>query len=616
VLPPAVAGININHCKNHLCANFGVPAEIVRWRRLSGTPLALRPGTAYMLVPGKNKLLPKLKCLLCGEHFIVKSNLAAAEELARLAAYLRIKPAAGCTTAGCTNEGVPVGDNASYQRFGKTAAGTPRYRCRACKKTVAVGGRALKRQRVTHRNKDVLLGLTNKVAMRRICKMNGLAPPTLYRKIAFLHRQCVAYAAARERALQNLDIPRLYLSSDRQDYMVNWSKSGDQRNTILKALGTADNDTGYVFAMSLAFDSSVNPSDIEADALACNDDAHKKPYRKYARLWLRHEYRDSTEEREAEDTARSRRSKRSVADEVAAQYEAQASREDTEVADQLSGDERIADRSGMAVHEVYTMYGHFLLLRRLLPKVEKFRFYLDQESGIRASFMAAFHDLVKVGRADAFYVRIAKEQVVGKKRKLVANAAKALGAFMAAHPHLDLNGAKREMMKASITASVELGTWKDAWCAHPAPTMREPAKAACWLTNRGTYDLDHQANLYLRATLSGIDGFFQRLRRSVNPLERPLRTSSTSYRTWYGYAPYNPRMVERFIDIYRVMHNFVEIGKDGKTPAMRLGLAAAPIQPEEIIYFENAGATIKPPKRRRPASRGRKLGSGVADPPG
>jgi hypothetical protein len=32
-------------------------------------------------------------------------------------------------------------------------------------------------------------------------------------------------------------------------------------------------------------------------------------------------------------------------------------------------------------------------------------------------------------------------------------------------------------------------------------------------------------------------------------------------------------MVGKLLDIFRVYYNFVEVGKDKKTPAMRLGLA-------------------------------------------
>jgi hypothetical protein len=37
------------------------------------------------------------------------------------------------------------------------------------------------------------------------------------------------------------------------------------------------------------------------------------------------------------------------------------------------------------------------------------------------------------------------------------------------------------------------------------------------------------------------------------------------------------------------MHNIVENGKDGKTPAIRLGLADKPVLPEDILYLERNG---------------------------
>jgi hypothetical protein len=57
-----------------------VPAEIVSHRRLAGTPLMSTPGKAYKRL-SRAKMRPKLECLLCGEAFGVKSNLAVAEEL-------------------------------------------------------------------------------------------------------------------------------------------------------------------------------------------------------------------------------------------------------------------------------------------------------------------------------------------------------------------------------------------------------------------------------------------------------------------------------------------------------------------------------------------------------
>ena len=106
-----------------------------------------------------------------------------------------------------------------------------------------------------------------------------------------------------------------------------------------------------------------------------------------------------------------------------------------------------------------------------------------------------------------------------------------------------------------------------------------------WLTNLKGYDDDHQARLLLKVSLAGIDNFFQRVRRSINPLERPIQTASRGRRTWHGYSPYNPAMVDKVLDIYRTMDNFVEIGKDGQTPAMQIDLAKGVVAPDDILYF-------------------------------
>ena len=56
--------------------------------------------------------------------------------------------------------------------------------------------------------------------VRRIIEVAGIDPNTFYHRLDFLHRQCQAFAAHRERALANLAIRRLYLGVDRQDYLV------------------------------------------------------------------------------------------------------------------------------------------------------------------------------------------------------------------------------------------------------------------------------------------------------------------------------------------------------------------------------------------------------------
>jgi hypothetical protein len=40
------------------------------------------------------------------------------------------------------------------------------------------------------------------------------------------------------------------------------------------------------------------------------------------------------------------------------------------------------------------------------------------------------------------------------------------------------------------------------------------------------------------------------------------------------------------LETFRVFYNYCKTGKDGSTPAMRLGLAKGPVQLEEVLYFE------------------------------
>lgn len=586
VVPVAVAGLDVNFCKNPTCANFGVPAKLVKFAKRKTTALGTVPGSAYALT-GTGKARPALKCLLCGETFSLKSNLAVAEEVYRLTRYLLPTDPLCCPYAACSNHSTPIDTPDAYHRFGTTAAGTPRWRCRQCGRTFAHGGRALKRQRITHLNKTILLALTNKMPLRRIAKVTGINAVTLYGKIDFLYRQCMAFARAKEQALRDLELPRLYISVDRQDYAVNWSRETDRRNIVLRAIGSADNDSGYVFGMHLNFDAGVEPAEIEADALAVRDADLPYPHRKHARLWLSHDYIAALGDAAKERARKARRSGRalSLGATIEDHYDAAAAREDSEVSQTKDSDQKLPDAKGMQTHEEYAMYAHFLFLKGVLRKVGKLRFFLDQDSGIRAACLAAFAVDIKMRRVDAFYVRAAKEMTIIEKRAAVTTARAAFKRFHDANPTLTPREVEVALMKEEIGRAVTFGKWSDRWCSHPLPTMSEPEKAMCWLTDLGDYDEDHRARLHLKASLHGIDNFFQRVRRSLNPLERPIKTASSDNRTWYGYSPYNPALVEKLLGIYRVMHNFVETGKDGKTPATRIGLTAGATAVEEILYF-------------------------------
>ena len=109
-------------------------------------------------------------------------------------------------------------------------------------------------------------------------------------------------------------------------------------------------------------------------------------------------------------------------------------------------------------------------------------------------------------------------------------------------------------------------------------------------------------DMYLKAGPCPCDNVFMMSRRLFNSLERPIGTSSGHNTVWHGYAPYNPRMLEMYLTIFRSVKNFVFVGDDGKTPAMRLGFANYPLTYEDILW---PGEQI--PKRKRRRRKGRTI---------
>jgi len=423
----------------------------------------------------------------------------------------------------------------------------------------------------------------NKMPLRRICEVAGISEETLYRKIDFIHSQCVRFAGSRERALPERQIRRLYVGVDRQDYVVNWASSADRRNVTLHAVAAADNTTGYVFGTHVNFDPSLSPIDIEREVEAIGDYSAVPAFRRYARLWLAKDYIEAVQRSTAFNPLDFVTG--SLMNNVAFAYREAAERSDTEVSEK-QGEETMLPLSGMQIHAEYTLYGHFFFLRRLFENVEKVRFFLDQESAIRAACLSAFCDRIKEGRCDAFYVRIKTDVTIDEKRRILADSRRRFETAKASHPALGDSQVKLLMIKERLKELKSVGKWRDKWVKHPFPSMGEPEKAMCYLTDVQRYDEDHTAWLYSKASMHAVDRFFMQVRRRVSLLERPISTSSNIGRKWHGYAPYNPAMVAILLDIFRVFYNYVEVGKDKETPATRLGLSKSRIDPGDILRYQ------------------------------
>ena len=575
-IPVESEGLQVNFCKNPTCSNYGRPASTEKQPRGRQIEAILDTYT----LSGGDRL--RLNCNRCGDSPPIKSNLAIREEIERMSDYLQPTEEPACLNINCDNRLVGISISRAYYSFGKTKSGSQRFRCRLCNTTFAVSQKATFRQKRSDINELVFKLLMNKMPLKRICETASISMDTLYRKIDFIHDRCLEFVADHERLLPQMPIRRLYLSVDRQEYTINWSFAGDKRNIRLMALGSADNKTGYVFGIHVNYDAHINAAAVEDDANRIGDSDPSPPFRRYARVWLKQDYLNALGKSQKRHVKRNR-----LRDDIEASYGETANRDDIEDPDIQTAETGLPFK-GMLIHSDYTLYGHFFFLRKILAGTEKIRFFMDQESGIRAACLSAFWEDVLAKRCDAFFVKVNKDLTINQKRQLKAQSKRDLINFRAtsaAYEPLTDHQLRHIVMRQRIRELVDIGKWHDRWLFYPFPDMSEPEKAVCWLTNLydRAYDDDHLASLYMKASLHGIDRFFMQIRRRISLLERPIASASSEGRKWYGYSPYNPAIVGKMLDIFRVFYNYVEAGDDKMTPAMRLGLVADIVSHDNIL---------------------------------
>ncbi len=423
--------------------------------------------------------------------------------------------------------------------------------------------------------------------LRRICKVLEINPRTLYDRIDFLHRQAVALLDHYESRLPGLAFEELQISVDRQEHPVNWVSLRERRNTRITALASADNASGYVFAVHPNFDETADPAAVEQDVLSTSAFVLPAPWRIHARLWTEPDWALAAPAKQASANSGS------LLDAVAARYCETQARQDVDAPELDTASETLPGSGGMLIHSEYTFYGHFERLRQLLPGARKITFYLDQESGIRAACHGIFAERIKQCSVDAFYIRISKGMTQGQKLAALRAATKKFAGVRIANPGLNAEQVAQQMMKDAMAASATCGKWNDRWVTHPQPNINEPEKASCFLTERGCETADEIARMHRDATLKGVDVWFNRVRRRCSLFERPIGSAANGGRVWHGYAPYNTAQVGKLLTLLRLCHNYIWLTDDlrkadkRETPAMRLGLAEAPLSYADVVEFQS-----------------------------
>ena len=206
--------------------------------------------------------------------------------------------------------------------------------------------------------------------------------------------------------------------------------------------------------MHLNFDPKLNSEAVQAEVEKNGDLRLPYPHRRFVRLWLNADH-DRASAKSVVTEQRTLNMPRAI-DET---YAAASRRDDIESPDTPSPEKRLPEY-GMQIHGEYTMYGHFFFLKRLLGNVQKWRFFIDQDSGQRASCLAAFHDEIQGRTADAFYVRIAKDLTVDEKRHRYSDAKQQFGLVQAAHPDMKPQEIKLLLIKERLASMSERRKWR------------------------------------------------------------------------------------------------------------------------------------------------------------
>lgn len=504
----------------------------------------------YKLTGGSSSLI-SLTCKACNTSSTVKSNQAIFEEYLRLKADACNQAAIQCPNPDCASAPNPP----KFRPHGKTPSGSQRYRCLACGTTFTPGVRH-RTQRRPELDEFIFRLLVNKMPMRRICETADIPASTLYSKIHYVADRARAFSAEMERPLWNRTLPlkRLYISSDKQEYVFNWGSQMDRRNVRLNAMGSVDNVSGYALAMHLNFDPALDAEETEEQAKALGDYDCPPPFRRHARIWLQKDYL--------------------------------LSKAATDVAPELNElppvDTKRPPR-GVQVKTDYNMFGHFLFLRDLCSSAEKVRFFLDRDPGLTSACLFAHKDRVIDGTVDVFSVSIGKVMTIEQKKTKKSVAERLIRRYQEARPGLDEGQARYEILQEILAPYMESHSLHQEWVKYPFPDMGEPEKAILMHTVSTQYDLGHLARLYGTVSLRGVDKFFMQVRRRLSIFERPIHTSNNQSRTWHGYSGYNPAVGMQLLTLFRVFYNYVLPGDDKQTPAMRLGLAERPFTLAELL---------------------------------
>ena len=432
----AVAGlareIQVNHCRQPSCANFGVPA---RTKQGKTGPSADRD-LNYKVHSTNKGQTPSIKCKGCGDNPPMKSNASIAAEVRRLVragGILRTEEMIGCRNPGCQNHGLPIALHPKQYRKCGLAGGAQNHQCKSCGRKMLASKPVRLHDAARRQAVDVFSRIANKSPVRRA--VNGARLPSArgyYSLLDFIHARCREHSGRFDRACMDgrARLPAdMNLETDMQEYTLNWVSRLDRRNVVLSAHCTVDVDTRFILGLHANFDDGADPFATNAEAAKAGELDGPEAFRKHAHYWLA-----GDELRSGRAMSRSVIDRRTLARQVEALYANAESREDVENIKLQHHNESYRTpfmTNGLQAHMPYTAYAHWQLLHRIFTGggAVRVQAIMNMKPMNRAAFLCAFKDEVKRGDAHAFYVRYDKFKTVDEREAILAESRRKRQAF-------------------------------------------------------------------------------------------------------------------------------------------------------------------------------------------
>ncbi|MDW1605627.1 MULTISPECIES: exonuclease domain-containing protein [unclassified Vibrio] len=587
--------IQLNFCKNPNCENYGVPAKNPKLKK-DGTRQKPLGNSYTLLFHPKHGL--QLECRLCKTRSVLINNRGFVEESNRLKHIHRNQPIC-CPDASfvrsrrknrCRNttvnflekpERYNLKDRNVIKRGRRKIEVSRRLECRACKQSFFVTTFGEKKQKRSDINILLFHDLMGKGILNRMVEKYrhlGCSRSLIHQKIEFFYRQCIEFDSWQiNRNIEKLKGKSLSLSMDRQHYLVNWAMKEIGKPTKMVNTSTADNESGFVFAATMNFDSEVDSVAVTKDSIKQGDFYTIPPRTKYPQYVIYNEDIDEDDDNDKLPTN--------------------------------------IPLKGLMVRQTYSAMAHLELLKPIYDAAEHVSLFADDDSGFELAIALTLQALIEQRKVFPVLVREERNNASSLQDTATRNEVRKTMFEQQNISLASLKGLKGEEYKKEI-ARLTKDYWlskansnrpeKSEWLVHPFPSTDRviEVKPLINVFADASHPMWHSTsgNQVFDVSTTGVDNFFQSVRRRLNILERPI-TSATNGKRWNGYASYNPKYSMMLLEIFRVFMNYVhtdfnnlekkggrkhELQLEAKTPAQKLGLVDKVFSVQDILEFSAA----------------------------